>query len=281
MTETTTSRIGSITRDGLVLDVRDEGPLDGEVVVLLHGFPERATTWRSVAPLLHAAGYRTLAMDQRGYAPRARPRGRRAYRMSELLGDVRALAEAAGGRVHVVGHDWGAIPAWLLAIHHPQLVASLTAVSVPHPQAFLASMVRSTQGLKSWYMAFFQLPWLPERLGRGDFLAQQLLRGGMTEEDVRRFRAEIVDDGALTTALHWYRAMPLGDPRLTRGRVTVPTTMVWSDDDIALGRWGVDHTAGLVDAPYRLVVLEGVSHWIPTQAPEALAEAVLDRVRTS
>lgn len=281
MAETTTSRISTITRDGLVLDVRDEGPLDGEVVVLLHGFPERSTTWRSVAPILHEAGYRTLAMDQRGYAPRARPRGRRAYRMSELLGDVRALAEAAGGPVHVVGHDWGAIPSWLLAIHHPELVTSLTAVSVPHPQAFLASMVRSTQGLKSWYMAFFQLPWLPERLARGDFLAQQLLRGGMTEEDVRRFRAEVVDDGAMTTALNWYRAMPLGDPRLARGRVTVPTTMVWSDDDIALGRWGVDRTAGLVDAPYRLVVLEGVSHWIPTQAPAALAAAILDRVRTS
>ncbi len=281
MAEATTSRISTITRDGLVLDVRDEGPLDGEVVVLLHGFPERSTTWRSVAPILHEAGYRTLAMDQRGYAPRARPRGRRAYRMSELLGDVRALAEAAGGPVHVVGHDWGAIPSWLLAIHHPELVTSLTAVSVPHPQAFLASMVRSTQGLKSWYMAFFQLPWLPERLARGDFLAQQLLRGGMTEEDVRRFRAEVVDDGAMTTALNWYRAMPLGDPRLARGRVTVPTTMVWSDDDIALGRWGVDRTAGLVDAPYRLVVLEGVSHWIPTQAPAALAAAILDRVRTS
>ncbi|WP_278257116.1 alpha/beta fold hydrolase [Nocardioides convexus] len=82
MAETTT-RITSVTRDGLVLDVRDEGPVDGEVVVLLHGFPERATCWRYVAPILHQAGYRTLAMDQRGYAPGARPRGRRAYRMRE------------------------------------------------------------------------------------------------------------------------------------------------------------------------------------------------------
>ena len=278
--QTTPSRITTVERDGLVLDVYDEGPLDGEIVVLLHGFPERATCWRLVAPLLHQAGLRTLALDQRGYAPGARPRRRRDYRMTEVLGDVRALAEAAGGRVHVVGHDWGAIPAWLLAMHHPELVASLTAVSVPHPHAFLTSMVRSTQGLKSWYMLAFQTPFVPERLAAtpGGLLDKQLRASGMTKDDVARFRTEIVDDGALTTALNWYRALPFADPRLTRRHVTVPTTMVWSDDDIALGRWGVERTARLVDAPYRFVELNGISHWIPTQAPEQLAEAILDRV---
>jgi pimeloyl-ACP methyl ester carboxylesterase len=278
--QTTPSRITTVARDGLVLDVYDEGPLDGEIVVLLHGFPERADCWRLVAPILNDAGYRTLAMDQRGYAEGARPRRRRDYRMSELLGDVRALAEAAGGRVHVVGHDWGAIPAWLLAMHHPELVATLTAVSVPHPQAFLTSMVRSTQGLKSWYMLAFQTPFLPELLARtpGGLLDRQLRAAGMTADDVARFRRQIVDDGALTTALNWYRALPFADPRLTRRRVTVPTTMVWSDDDVALGRWGVERTARLVDAPYRFVELNGVSHWIPTQAPDQLAAAILDRV---
>jgi len=275
-----TQRVTTVERNGLVLDVLDEGPIGGEPILLLHGFPERSDCWRSVAPLLHDAGFRTLAMDQRGYSPGARPRRRRDYRMSELLGDVRALAEEAGGRVHVVGHDWGAIPAWLMAIHHPELVATLTAVSVPHPQAFLASMLRSGQGLRSWYMLAFQLPFVPERLARvpGGLLDRQLLAAGMTREDVARFRSRIVDDGALSTALNWYRALPFGDPRLTRGRVEVPTTMVWSDRDVALGRWGVEHTADLVDAPYRFVELDGVSHWIPTQAPEALAEAILDRV---
>ncbi|MBM0127088.1 alpha/beta fold hydrolase [Pimelobacter simplex] len=276
-------RITSVERDGLELDVLDQGPLDGEPILLLHGFPETASCWRLVAPILNDAGFRTLAMTQRGYAPGARPRRRRDYVMAELLGDARALAEKVGGKVHVVGHDWGAVPSWLLAIHHPELVASLTAVSVPHPQAFLASMVRSTQGLKSWYMLAFQVPWLPERIlgSKRDVGARQLRAAGLTADDLTRFREEIVDSGALTTALHWYRAMLLGDPRLTRGRVSVPTTMVWSDEDVALGRWGVEHTARLVDAPYRFVELNGVSHWIPTQAPEALAEAVLDRVGVS
>lgn len=280
------STITSVERDGLVFDVLDGGPRDGEPILLLHGFPERATSWRLVAPLLHDAGHRTLAVDQRGYSRGARPRRRRDYRASELMADaLNVVDELVGpqGRAHVVGHDWGAIPAWLLAAHHPDRVASLTAVSVPHPQAFLSSFVRSEQLLKSWYMLAFQVPLLPELvLSRtGDLAARQLRSAGFTADDVARFRTEIVEDGALPTALNWYRALPLGDPRLMRRRVGVPTTMVWSDQDVALSRWGAEHAGDWVDGPYRFVPLEGVSHWIPTQAPEVLAEAILDRVRST
>lgn len=275
-------RIATVRRGSLTFDVYDEGPADGGVVVLLHGFPERSSSWRLVAPQLHAAGYRTVAMDQRGYSRGARPRGRRAYRMSELTKDVLALADAVapGGRVHVVGHDWGAVPAWLLAAHHPERVATLTAVSVPHPRSFLAAMVRSSQVLHSWYMAAFQLPWLPELLLASRLrLADQVVASfGMTEEDRARFRSEIVEDGALTGGLNWYRAMALEDPRILAPRVPVPTTMVWSDGDVAVARWGPERTGDLVDAPFRFVAIEGVSHWIPTHAPDALAEAILDRV---
>lgn len=275
-------RVSTVERDGLVLDVLDAGPLDGEPIVLLHGFPERATTWRHVAPLLQAAGYRTLALDQRGYSPRARPRRRRDYRAPELAADVLALVDAVAGptgRVHLVGHDWGAIPAWLLAQHHPERVRSLTAVSVPHPEAFLAAMVRSRQWMKSWYMLVFQLPFLPEWMlsNTSDRSARQMRAFGMSDDDIAHFRAEIVADGVLPTAINWYRAMPLTHPRAMRGRVTVPTTMVWSDGDTAVGRWGPEHSVRWVDAPFELVELAGVSHWIPTQAPEALAEAILRR----
>ncbi len=277
-----TGRITTVRRGSLTFDVYDEGPADGEIVVLLHGFPERASSWRLVAPRLHEAGYRTVAMDQRGYSRGARPRGRRAYRMSELMTDVLTLAEAAApeGRVHVVGHDWGAVPAWLLAAHHPERVATLTAVSVPHPRAFLTAMVRSSQLLHSWYMAAFQLPLLPELLlaSRSRTADRLVASFGMTEADRDRFRTEIVADGALTGGLNWYRAMALEDPRLLAPRVSVPTTMVWSDGDVAVARWGPERAGDLVDAPFRFVALEGVSHWIPTHAPDALAEAILDRV---
>lgn len=282
-------RVTEVTRDGLTLDVLDEGPLDGPVVVLLHGFPERATSWRLVAPLLHAAGLRTLAVDQRGHSPRARPRGRRAYAVQEFAHDALAVAAAAtrasgGGRVHLVGHDWGAATAWVAATLAPEKVASLTALSVPHPEAFMRSWFTSRQGLKSWYMASFNIPRLPERLARregGQF--DRLLGGGfgMTPEEVARFRREVVEDGALPGGLGWYRALPFMDRSLLGRRVTVPTTLVWSDGDAAICRAPVDATERYVHAPYELVVLQGVTHWIPTQAPEAAAEAIIERVLTA
>lgn len=274
----TEQRIHSIERDGLVLDVLDDGPVDGEPVVLLHGWPERATAWRRVAPLLNDAGCRTLAMDRRGFAPGARPTRRRDYRLAELAGDVAALIDAVGGGAHVVGHDWGAATAWVTAGLHPDKVRTLTAVSVAHPAAFMKAMLRSDQALRSWYIALFNLPYVPELALRSGWADRVLLRIGMSRDDVRRFRREIVDDGALPTSLGCYRGMAFTDPRQIGFRVTAPTTMVWSTDDTALGRWGPEHSEEYVDAPFELVVLDGVSHWIPTEAPRALAEAILARV---
>ncbi len=134
-------RITTIQRQGLTFDVFDEGPLDGEVVVLLHGFPERSTSWRYVVPLLHERGYRTIAMDQRGYSPGARPKRRWNYRIRQLTDDVLALIDRIGGPVHLVGHDWGAVPSWAIATQRPDRLRTLTAVSVPHPMAFLRAAV--------------------------------------------------------------------------------------------------------------------------------------------
>ena len=273
-------RITTYQHDGLSFDVLDEGPIDGIPVVLLHGFPERSTCWRQVAPLLHAQGLRTFAPDQRGYSPGARPPRRRDYAAGALVRDVLALIARIGGPVHLVGHDWGAAVGWGVAMTKPALVRSWTAVSVPHTGAFAASMLRSSQGLKSWYMAAFQLPYLPELAARrvGGPFDRSMRRSGMTRDDVARFRTEIVEYGALPGGLGWYRGIPFTGSGGARRKVTVPTTMVWSDGDFAIGRAAVDATAEWVDAPYDLVVLRGVSHWIPTQAPDALADAILARV---
>jgi pimeloyl-ACP methyl ester carboxylesterase len=275
-----TERITSLDRDGLTFDVFDEGPLDGEVVVLLHGFPERSTTWRYVAPLLHERGYRTVAMDQRGFSPGARPKRRRDYRMVTLADDAAALINKVGGPVHLVGHDWGAVVGWTVAMLGPELLCSYTAISVAHPMAFLEALVSSSQIRKSWYIAGFQLPLVAERMAAkpGGRFDRGLLNSGMTEEEVQRFRREIVDDGVLPHALKWYRAIALVDRRMPPNRkVRVPTTLIWSDGDVALARRGAERTGRHVDAPYELVVLEGVSHWIPTQEPEACAEAIAKR----
>src|SRR3954469_15540296 len=157
------ARMQTFERSGLVFDVRDRGPADGEPVVLLHGVPQDSTSWHAVEPLLHAGDLRTLALDQRGYSSRARPLHRGDYRISELVDDVLALLDAAGlSSVHVAGHDWGGAVAWQLAGLHPERVRSLTVLSTPHPRALLVAARKSTQLLRSGYMAFFQLPILPE-----------------------------------------------------------------------------------------------------------------------
>ena len=273
-------RITTIGSEGLTFDVQDTGPLDGAPVVLLHGFPERSTTWRDVAPRLHAAGLRTYALDQRGYSPGARPRGRRSYRMHHLVGDVRALIERIGEPVHLVGHDWGAAVGWAVAGRLPTQVRTYTAFSVPHPAAFARAMKHREQRRRSLYMLFFNLPVLPELAARipGGPFDIGLRRGGMTPDEVARFRREIVAYGALRHALGWYRALPATRPGTTDFQVKVPTTLVWSDGDAAIGREGVDGSEQWIEAPYELVVLEGVTHWIPTQAPRAAADAILARV---
>ncbi len=275
-------RIRVIHHEGLSFDVLDEGPPDGDPVVLLHGFPERSSTWRDVTPRLHEAGLRTLALDQRGYSPGARPRGRASYRMHHLVGDVAALMREIGRPVHLVGHDWGAAVGWAVAGRLPDQVRTYTAVSVPHPAAFARAMKGRSQRRRSRYMALFNIPVLPELSARkpGGRFDRAMGKGGMTPDEVARFRTEIVEYGALRHALGWYRALPLTSPGTTDFEVTVPTTLVWSDRDIAIGREGVDGTARWVTGPYELVVLEGVTHWIPTQAADACADAILARVRS-
>ncbi|MFF8500790.1 alpha/beta fold hydrolase [Streptomyces anulatus] len=272
-------RLTSFGRDGLVFDVVDRGPLDGEVVVLLHGFPQRASSWDLLAPLLHASGYRTLAPDQRGYSPRARPRGRLSYRMSQLTKDVVALIEAAeprGHKVHVVGHDWGAAVAWTLAAARPDAVATLTALSVPHPAAFVRALFTSRQFLLSWYMYVFQLPWIPELLIRRlDPVATprvtERMAAGQTAAHLARDLEFLVSSGALTPALNWYRAMPFSTPSKP-AEVTVPTLFINSDSDPALGRTSGEHAHRYVTGPYTFHTLTGIGHWIPEQAAPEVAE---------
>ncbi len=275
-------RIHTYAHDGLIFEVTDTGPLDGEVVVLLHGFPQKASSWERVSALLHDEGYRTIAPDMRGYSPAARPRGRRRYRADLLTADVAALLARVGGPVHLVGHDWGAAVGWSVAAAHPDLVRTYTSVSVPHPAAFVASFGQSLQALKSWYMLFFQLPVVPELLlSRDSVLRRRSLASmGMDRELRDRFQAEMIDGGALPGGLGYYRGLPFSASSIG-GKVRVPVTHVWSSGDDALVRKGAELCERYVDADYELVVLEGVSHWIPDHAPQVLVDAITRRARSA
>src|SRR4051812_45426012 len=245
------------TNGDLTFDVDDSGPAEGDVVVLLHGYPENRTSWQAVTPLLTAAGYRVLAPDQRGYSPRARPLRRRDYRLSELVADTLALVDASGARqVHLVGPDWGGAVAWAFAAAHPDRLHTVTSLTTPHPRAMAASMVRSTQLLKSWYMVFFQLPVLPEQAYSPRMesrLRRTLEQTGLSPDAVERYVTPLKEPNAARAALNWYRGVPLSGQMA--GRVAVPTLYVYATNDAFLGRKAADLTAGYVDALYRYEVL--------------------------
>jgi pimeloyl-ACP methyl ester carboxylesterase len=276
--------VDSFRRDGLTFDVRDAGPPDGEPVVLLHGFPQDSAAWDAVTPSLHQHGLRTLAPDQRGYSPMARPRGRKHYTLRETVADVLALLDAAElESAHVVGHDWGGMVAWALGAWHPERLRTLTALSVPHPAAMAKAMVTSDQALRSYYVGVFQLPQLPERLllaQGGKALRGMLRSGGLSRGAAAHYVARMQEPGALSAALGWYRALPF-QARDRVGTVRVPTLHVWSTGDTFLGRAGIEATAQFVDAPYRLEILDDVSHWIPELAADRVAELITTHVRSA
>ena len=285
--------VDGFERDGLRFRVRDGGPVNGEPVVLLHGFPQDSTCWREVEPLLHAGGCRTLAPDQRGYSPQARPRHTGAYAVRELVGDVLALLDTAGAeRAHIVGHDWGAAVAWELAIRASHRVATLTTLSTPHPTAFRQALRTPDQRKRSWYMAAFQVPVLPERMLLRR-LGPTLRRSGLPPERVAHYVARFATTDDLRGPIDWYRdALPRSRPR-SRPRlrpaageakrpprstlVTVPTTYLWGSQDEALGARGAYSTEEYVSAPYRFVELEA-GHWLPECQAEVVAREVLQRV---
>ena len=179
--------------------------------------------------------------------------------------DVVALLDAAGvDRAHVVGHDWGAVAAWAVAAEHPQRLHSLTAVSVPHPSAMLKAGVSSTQALKSWYMLFFQLPWLPELLlaphrpGGAAALGTRSRRLGQERSAAERDAAELAQPGVFSGALNWYRALPFNRQI---GRASVPTLFIWGRGDAYIGRRAASLCGRYVDGPYEFRELPG-NHWI-------------------
>ncbi|MBO0805200.1 MAG: alpha/beta fold hydrolase [Nocardiopsaceae bacterium] len=281
--------VESFTNGGLTFDVTDTPPAGGttpgggqasdRTVIALHGFPEDRHSWDGVASALAGDGFRVLAPDQRGYSPGARPNAREAYTLNRLAGDVLALADAAGARrFHLAGHDWGAALAWYLAGRHPGRVISLACLSVPHPQAFLRSILAGPQALRSWYMGAFQVPWLPERvLARdgGAVLREMLTRSGLDPGSADRYAARAADPAAMTGPLNWYRALPLdlGGQRQP-GPVTVPSLYIWGEEDSFISRAAAQLCSRYVTGGYRFEALGGASHWL-LQSETARVAALL------
>lgn len=257
------------------------GPEDGWPVVLLHGFPDFWLGWaRQIRPLVEA-GARVLIPDQRGYNRSEKPADVDAYRTPVVGRDVLDLIDAAGwDDAHVVGHDWGGGVTWWLADHHPDRLKTATILNCPHPvvlgRALQGGSIR--QMLKSWYIALFQIPKLPELLAQtGDYglLAGALetaSEGAFTDEELQMYRRAWGRERALEAMINWYRAagrqmLDSGGPSATSVQsIRVPTRIIWGANDKALGRSLIEPSARRVE-DVEVDLVEGASHWVQRDAP--------------
>jgi pimeloyl-ACP methyl ester carboxylesterase len=259
----------------------------GPLVVLLHGFPEFYYSWRWTWPALAAAGLRVVAPDLRGYNLSSKPRGVRRYRMAYLTRDVARLIRACGAeRAAVVGHDWGGGVAWAFAMRYPALLTRLAILNAPHPVRFLRALRTPRQLRKSWYMFFFQLPWLPE----ASFRAQnyKLLRETLRDDpvrpdafdaaDVARYVEAIARPGALTAGINYYRALFRQAPGAVQRQlrpIEAPTLVIWGERDRNLGReLAAPDPAWVPNA--RVERLPAASHWVQADAPDAVNRLLVE-----
>lgn len=247
---------------------------EGPAVVLLHGFPDSSALWREVIPPLVDAGYRTIAPDMRGFGRSDAPQGVAQYRARTIVGDVVRMMDLLGvERAHLIGHDWGAVIAWLLAGYHPGRFCDLTALSVGHPAAY--ARAGWEQKRKGWYTVFFQLRGIAERLlGANDFANFRRWLNDYPECD--RWIADLSRPGRLTAALNWYRANFFGVLFGRQPRCRVPVLGVWSSRDVALAEDQMKDSVKYVDADWRYERVEGVGHWLPLEAPREVSRLILD-----
>jgi pimeloyl-ACP methyl ester carboxylesterase len=277
-----------VTTNGVRLHVVEAGPASGRPVLLLHGFPEFWYGWRKQIGPLAEAGFRLIVPDQRGYNTSDRPGAVSDYRLEELGRDALGLLDEAGHeRALVVGHDWGGVVAWWLALAHPERVERLAILNVPHPRVMRRFLRGSPRQLvRSWYIFFFQIPRLPEWwLARDGFRhgTAALRRAGgreaFTGEDLARYKEAWGQPGALTGMVNWYRAAArsLSQP-LPGKRVRVPTLLLWGARDVALGREMAEPSVALCDEG-RLVFLEEASHFAQHDEAERVNEELIRFLR--
>lgn len=263
------------------------GPPTGPLVILLHGFPEFWYSWHRQIEPLAAAGFRVIVPDQRGYNLSGKPRGSASYALPLLTADVIAIADQLhADRFFLAGHDWGAAVAWSAAILHPNRVAKLAILNVPHPSVLFRYLKTNRRQLRrSWYMFFFQLPWLPEasfsafnfRLGVNSLLRSSR-PGTFSDDDLRQYRAAWSQPRALTGMINWYRAAFRHGSKFPDPAVRVPTRILWGVRDAFL-------LPEMADASLRyctnaeLITFPDATHWLHHEEPTRVSELLIDFFR--
>lgn len=274
-----------ISTHGIRLHTVMAGPQSGTPVVLLHGFPETWRCWIRQLPALVDAGCRVIIPDQRGYNLSDKPKGIKNYRISLLVDDIVGLINALEyEKVNLVGHDWGAIVAWMLANKYPNRLHRLSIMNVPHPTVMRRFLMRDLEQIRrSWYVFFFQLPWLPEAGMRRDNWrgAERVLRGSgkihtFTNEDIEKYKEAWSQPGAMTAMINWYRAAILYErPILKDPCIKVPTLMMWGMQDFALSHRMARPSMDYVKEG-NLMLFPEATHWVQRDAAEEVNHFLID-----
>ena len=272
-------------KDGAVADGTSQVPADVPLIVFLHGFPELWWSWRHQLRAFADAGFWAVAPDMRGYNESDKPEGVASYELEELAGDVAGLVRALGReKAIIVGHDWGAMVAWAVAQLHPSVVTRLGILNVPHPVQMTRGLMRPKQLLKSWYMFFFQLPGIPERvIAKNDYayIRRTFASDGFGPEEIEPYVEAMRTPGALTAALSYYRA---AIRRVLTGRtpkpirIDCPVLVIWGDRDSYLGKEMATPPASFVPNA-RVEHIPEATHWVQNAAPERVNELLLGFAR--
>lgn len=272
-----------VQANGLRFRVMADGPATGELMVMLHGFPEGAESWAKQVDVVAGAGGLAVAPDMRGYGLTDAPAAVEDYAITNLVEDVAGIVRSFGrDRAHIAGHDWGAIVAWFFAGSHPEMTKSLTVLSVGHPAA-VADAIRNDddQARRSEYIRLFLLEGKAEAvLSEDDHRRVREMFGGAAGAAAEHFIRSMSRPGRLTAGLNYYRAnFGLGGGQwATLARsvdVAAPTTLLWGDHDVALGRWQAEHTAEHMRGAYKLEVLEGAGHWLQFERPDEIGRSLV------
>ena len=274
-----------IETNSIRLHVVQAGPKSGVPVVLLHGFPEFWYGWRKQIPALVEAGCRVIVPDQRGYNLSDKPRSVKDYDVSTLVEDIIGLIDALEyEKVNLVGHDWGALVAWRLANKYPERLQRLSIMNAPHPAVMKKYLQRDLEQLRrSWYVFFFQLPWLPEAglqqnnwRGAVNALRNTSHANSFTDEDLVKYKEAWSQPGALTATINWYRAVIRHMPKLPDDpRIKVPTLMMWGMKDFALSHRMARPSMDQVDHG-NLIFFPEATHWVHLDAAAEVNHYLID-----